>query len=357
MTETAPDGPRVLVVGTGFGCRIHAPALRAAGFQVVGLVGSDPDRTRRRAEAAGIARAFTDLSEAIERTGAAAVTIATPPSTHAALTLETLSHGLHVLCEKPMAADVDEARAMLSAAEKAGVVHLIANEFRWDPARAAIARAIAEGVIGQPRLLTLSSTLPLVADPAARMPAWWFDKQAGGGWLGAQGAHVVDQVRTWLGEVESLSAVLPMVSDRPDNLAEDSYVVRLRMRSGAEAVVQQSAGVWGPPDSVTRVAGTHGSLWLEKGVVRLARRDGVSDLPIGEDLALPELRTDDPRKAMAQYELPAFIRLCETFRAGIEGWPQPTRVRAPTFLDGVAAMEILDAIRGSAGQEGALVRL
>ena len=48
------------------------------------------------------------------------------------------------------------------------------------------------------------------------MPRWWFDRQAGGGWLGAQGSHLIDQVRTWVGEFASLSAALPTVSARED---------------------------------------------------------------------------------------------------------------------------------------------
>ncbi|MFD2431160.1 hypothetical protein ACFSUK_30145 [Sphingobium scionense] len=74
-----PPAARAIVVGTGFGCRIHVPALRAAGFEVAGLVGTDPDRTRRRADSVNIADIFADLGEAIDRTGAVAVTIATPP--------------------------------------------------------------------------------------------------------------------------------------------------------------------------------------------------------------------------------------------------------------------------------------
>ena len=74
-----------VVVGTGFGCRIHVPALRAAGFTVGALVGTDPERLARRAAANGVKKSFTDLTEAITATGAGVVTIATPPSTHAAL--------------------------------------------------------------------------------------------------------------------------------------------------------------------------------------------------------------------------------------------------------------------------------
>ena len=59
-----------LVVGTGFGCRIHVPALRAAGFEIAGLVGTNPERLERRAAQNEVPATFTDLDEAISKTGA-----------------------------------------------------------------------------------------------------------------------------------------------------------------------------------------------------------------------------------------------------------------------------------------------
>lgn len=353
-TRTAPPA---LVVGTGFGCRIHVPALRAAGFEVVGVVGTDAERTARRAQAAGVSQVFTDLDAAIRETGAVAVTIASPPGSHAALTLTALAHGCHVICEKPMAADVAEARTMLEAAERAGVTHLLGNEFRWQPDRALVARAIADGLIGEPRFLTLTSHMPLVADPAARMPRWWFDSAAGGGWLGAQGSHIIDQVRTWCGEFASLSAALPLVSAR-DASAEDSYSMRFRLANGVEGVLQQTAGAWGPPTATSRVAGTTGTLWVENGVVKLANRDGVQELPVPEELALPPLSADlDARQRAMLFELPAYIRLCEVLRAGVDGRPLPDAVPVPTFRDGLATMEVIDAVRASAAADGARIEL
>ena len=122
--------PPALVAGTGFGCRVHIPALRAAGFEVVGLVGTDAERTRRRAESSAVPQAFTDLDEAIRRTGAKVVNVATPPHTHGPLVMVAISRGCHVLCEKPFARDAAEARAMLHAAQRAGIVHLLGHEFR-----------------------------------------------------------------------------------------------------------------------------------------------------------------------------------------------------------------------------------
>src|SRR5690348_12474442 len=105
-----------VVVGTGFGGRVHVPALRAAGFDVVALVGTDADRTKRRATRLGVPHACTSLSDALALGGADAVTIATPPDTHAALAIEACDAGRHVICEKPFALDSAEATAMLAAA-------------------------------------------------------------------------------------------------------------------------------------------------------------------------------------------------------------------------------------------------
>ena len=358
MTGVNISKPPALVVGTGFGCRIHIPALRAAGFDVVGLVGTDVDRTKRRAQANGVPQAFIDLDDAITRTGARVVAVATPPHMHGPLSLIAISRGCHVLCEKPFAKDVAEARTMLEAAQRAGVVHLVGHEFRWQPERAIVARAIAEGLIGKPKFVTLLNYISLVASPEAKMPRWWFDTQAGGGWLGASGSHIVDQVRTTVGEFASLSAALPIVSAR-EGVAEDSYVLRFQLVNGAQGIMQQTAGAWGALAGMTRVAGTEGTVWIEHGVVKIADRNGTRDFPIPPDLVLPPPPppSDDPRKQFSTLELGPYTRLCEALRAAMEGRASTSAVPLPTFADGVACMEAIDAIRKSAAAGGALVTL
>jgi predicted dehydrogenase len=345
-----------VVVGTGFGARVHAPALRAAGFDVVALVGRDPERTARRAERLEIPNACTSLGDALALPGVDAVTIAAPPAAHAALAIEACEAGRHVICEKPFAIDAPEAEAMVAAAQAAGVTALVGHEFRWAPDRAVAARAIHDGLIGEPRLATLVQYVPLVADPDARVPEWWFDAARGGGWLGASGSHIVDQVRTWLGEFASVSATLPTVARRDG--AEDSFAIRATMRSGAEVVLQQTAAAWTPNVvGMSVVAGTDGTLETTGGGVFLADRSGRRPLPVPDDLALPEPpdTSDDPRHKYTHLELGPYTRLCEALRAGVEGSAAPDRVPLPTFADGLACMRVLDAIRVSAAERGAVV--
>src|SRR5947209_7535367 len=81
---------------------------------------------------------------------------------------------------------------------------LVGHEFRFSPARALVARLLSDGAVGTPQLATLVQHIDLVADPAARVPEWWFDAERGGGWLGASGSHVIDQVHHWLGAVDAV---------------------------------------------------------------------------------------------------------------------------------------------------------
>jgi len=351
----------VAVIGTGFGCLTHVRAAQAAGLEVRALVGRNPERTADRARRFSIPTACTSVSEAVALPGVDAVAIATPPHTHAPLALEAIAAGKHVVCEKPFTRDAAEARTLLDAAQAAGVVHLLGTEFRWATGQASMARAIAAGAIGEPRLATFLLHMPLLASAAAEVPDWWSDGGQGGGWLGALAAHTVDQVRDALGEFESVSAALPQLVDRPWSV-EDSYSVRFRLRSGVEGILQSSAADWGPIVAINRVAGTGGTVWTEGDTVMVADASGTRTLPEPEDLPVTTPEPPPPDLMVTTYDLlhstgidmGPFTRLYRTFAGLIEGRPVPDDPRPATFADGVAAMVVLDAIRRSA-REGTSV--
>lgn len=358
--RSSPGRLGVAVVGTGFGARVHVPALRAAGFEVRALVGRDGERTARRAARLEVPHSFSSLEQALDLPGVDCVTIAAPPAAHAGLAIAAARAGRHVLCEKPFALDLGEARAMAGAVADAGVVGLVGHEFRWAPAPATLARALVSGRIGRPGLATLASFVGLVADPAAKVPAWWFDPAQGGGWLGASGSHAIDQLRHWLGEVEAVSARLGSVSDRGHHAAEDAFAVTATMASGAIAVLAQTGGAWGPAADITRVAGEVGTLWLEGEAVWLCDRTGTHRLEVapGLDLGPGPTPSDDPRHRFTHLEFGPYTRLAEAWRDQIQQGRSPDHLPTPaTFADGVAVTAVLDAIRRSDAAGGARVSL
>src|ERR1700722_8425873 len=208
---TQQDALGAMVVGTGFGCLTPVRALHAAGFEVRALVGRKPDRTRERAARFGIPHALTSLTDALALPGIDVVSVATPPHTHMDVVLEAVAAGRHVVCEKPFARNAAEARRMQEAADAAGVVHLLGTEFRYGAGQALLTRTVRAGSIGEPKLATFLLDMPLLADPAAELPDWWSDAAQGGGWLGAHGSHVIDQIRVTLGEFSGVSATLTNV--------------------------------------------------------------------------------------------------------------------------------------------------
>ena len=167
---------------------------------------------------------------------------------------------------------------------------------------------------------------------------------------------MIDQIRAWLGEFDSLSANLLLVSDRVAD-CEDTYSMRFRMQSGVEGSMQQSAGAWGGPATLCRCAGSKGTVWIESGKVMLADKAGTRELPLPDDLVLPPPPPPaDPNSAsrMSHFELGPFTRLCEALMTAITGTGRPPAVVPPTFADGLATMRVMDAMRRSSAAGGAL---
>ena len=361
MAGKVSRNPGVVVVGTGFGCFTHVRALRGAGFDVRAVVGRDAAKAALRARRFGVPRALTSFAEALALPGIDAVTIATPPLTHAPLVLQAIAAGKHVLCEKPFARDAAEARRLLTAAEAAGVVHLLGTEFRFDAGQALMARALAEGAVGEPRLASYLLHVPLLADAAADVPDWWAAAEQGGGWLGAHGSQVIDQIRFALGDFEGVSASLPQVAERGMS-ADDGFVVHFRLRSGLVGSLQSTSGDWGSWVVVTRVCGPRGSVWIDglTDAVFVADRNGTRRLPVPEELRAGPPEPVPPDALHSAYErmiahgmdVAPYTQLARVFRQRILGEPMPAWARPATFADGVAQMEVLDAIRRSAAEGG-----
>jgi predicted dehydrogenase len=345
----------VAVVGTGFGCLTHVRAFRAAGFDVVALVGRDPDKTAARAARFDIPNPCASLTAALQLPGVDAVTIATPPHTHAPLAFEAVESGRHVLCEKPFTRDAAEARELLAAAERAGVVHLLGNEMRFTTGQALLSRLVLDGTVGEPKLATFLLHVPMLSDPSSEVPEWWGDPAQGGGWLGAHGSHIVDQALTMFGDIVGVSASTPHVATHAWS-AEDAYLVHFRTARGVTGVMQSAASDQGRLLSVTRVAGSSGTAWSEGERVFVADDQGIREAETPEDLrvAAPEpppsdlLSTAYDRLHSFGLEFGPYIRLAEHFRARITNSPGPPGPAPATFQDGVAAMAVIDAVRQAA---------
>jgi UDP-N-acetylglucosamine 3-dehydrogenase len=134
---------KVGVVGVGVMGSNHARVLSdMAGVQLVGV--ADPDIKQREFVARSLGcTAFADMDELL-REGVDALTIAAPTHLHHDLTLECISRGVNVLVEKPIAPSVEEGRAIVAAARRAGVTLMVGHVERFNPAVESIKRAIKD---------------------------------------------------------------------------------------------------------------------------------------------------------------------------------------------------------------------
>ena len=122
---------------------------------------------------------------------------------HAEIAIAAAQAGKNVICEKPLARTGMEAKSMLDAVEAAGVIHLVAFNYRRTPAVALARKYIEEGRVG--KLLSFRGTYlqDWSADPNGPL-SWRFQKKiAGSGAVGDIGTHVIDLARYLVGEIES----------------------------------------------------------------------------------------------------------------------------------------------------------
>ncbi len=236
-----------------------------AGVDDARIVGvADPDADAASAMGAALdartAPSFAALAEAVELD---AVIVCTPPVSHPSIALAAIDAGLGVLCEKPLAIEIDSAQRMIAAANAAGTPFTMATKFRFVDDVLAARTLIAEGVIGE--VIQLENSFASRVDMRDR----WNSNRAvsGGGVLIDNGTHSVDIARSFLGPVE---AVLTLERPRTQPLdVEDSVQLLLRAASGATATIDLSWSDDNTTDTYLQVYGTEGALrvgWRESAV-------------------------------------------------------------------------------------------
>lgn len=354
-----------VVVGTGFGLFTHTRALREAGFEVKAIVGRDRARVAERAAPLGIPLACDSLSEALADPSIKLVTVATPPHAHYPFVMEAIASGRHVVCEKPFARDVAEARVMRDAAHAAGVLNMLGAEFRFDSAQALLRRVVRSGAIGQARHFLRIYHQPGNLTPDESMAAWWEDASQGGGFLGAFGSHMFDQASYMFGPVKRVSGQLQTLAPgRPQRSADDCYSVQFEAGDGVLGTIVAAQESRSGFVMCTKVTGSEGGAWIQSGAsygdpeeVWIQDGQGMRQVPMPSDLINPPpspfpigelIQTEMDRWHTMGFDVPPYKRLFVEMLARILGVKPAIPERAATFADAVHGQAVLDAIRESA---------
>jgi predicted dehydrogenase len=164
----------------------------------------------------------TDWREVVTRPDIDIVDVCAPSLLHKEITLAAAAAGKHIFCEKPLAMTLEDAREMLEAVERAGVVHTIGFNYRKVPAIGLAKRLIEEGAIGRIHHFRGLYAQDWLVNPEFPL-AWRLRrKDAGAGSSWDLGAHVVDLARYLIGEVDEVIGVqTTFVTERPVAVFED----------------------------------------------------------------------------------------------------------------------------------------
>ncbi len=359
---------RVGVVGPGWWTEtMFVPAVRSfQDAELVAICGRDAVRTRAFAEANAIPLVYTDPNEMFASGEIDAVIISTANNSHHPLTMAALHHQLHVLCEKPLAMNPQEADEMVAAATEAGVTCLVPFTYRFMPISQYLHRLVREGFVGTPYLINLRYYTGFARNGAY---AWRFDlEHSGAGVVGDLGTHWIDMARWLIGEISAVTCTLthlvprqPRSDGEPYDVGDDGANILVEFASGAHGVIVVSAvchedGAFGQSHQID-IHGSEGTLyavndWIRTQQVRGARDgDSIVELPIPDDI-WGEVRRDDVHDTYRDVFRTTDV-LTRGWLAGIRDGRTDV---APSFADGAAAQRIVAACQLSA-REGRRVRV
>lgn len=271
-----PETPplRAALIGCGFFARNHLHAWRQLeGVEIVALCDADAQRLAETAAMFGIARTYASADALFAAERLDFVDIATTVASHRQLVGMAAAARLPCICQKPFASTLDDARAMVAACERAGVMLMVHENFRWQTPIQAVRRVLDSGVIGAPFWGRVSFRSAF--DVFSGQPYLATDERF---ILQDLGIHVIDIARSLFGEVAVLSASTQRVN--PNIRGEDVATLLMQHTSGATSIVDCSYATALAlelfPQTLIEIDASEGTLRLGADYVLTVHRRGGS---------------------------------------------------------------------------------
>jgi predicted dehydrogenase len=361
----------VALVGYAFMGRAHSNAWRQVGRffsprlrpRLKVVCGRDRASVRKAASALGWDEWATDWREVVTRPDVDVVDVCTPGDSHAEIAIAAARAGKAILCEKPLANEVRDARAMLKAVQKAGVLHMLCHNYRRIPAVMLARDLVASGKLG--RIFHFRGTYLQDWGVDADVPLLWrFRKEkAGSGSLGDILSHSLDLGRFVLGsEVTEVAGALETFVKRrplPDDpkkkgrvTVDDAALSLVRFANGALGSIEGTRFATGRKNyNRFEVNGSRGSVAFD--LERMNELEYYSGDDETRERGFRRILATEPEHAYGKAWWPAghIIGYEHTFTHTVhdflEALAAGRRVR-PDFEDGVRNQLVLEAIERAA---------
>ena len=363
------------MVGYAFMGRAHSQAWRSVGRffdlpftpRMAAICGRDRSRVAAAAGRLGWAATETDWKRLVSRDDVDLVDVCTPGSSHAEISIAALEAGKHVLCEKPLANTVEEARAMAAAAERAaagGVRAMVGFNFRRVPAVALARELVAAGRLGALRHVRAAYLGSHLLDP--ELPLVWRLQaaEAGSGALGDLGAHAIDLAQYLAGDrIAGVSALTEtFVRERPladgsggqlgPVTVDDAALFIARFVGGALGGFEATRFATGHTEGLrVELNGELGSIVWELGALNQLRLFDAPDDPATQGFRTIQVTRSGHPYAGAWWPDGHTIGYEHTFTHEVRDLLHAIadgRDPVPSFADGLQVQEVLDAVQRSA---------
>lgn len=345
------------IVGGGYMGKAHAVAMTSVGAvfntglrpRLEMVAASSPDSAKRYRDQFGFARAARDWQELVADPKVEAIIIASPQDSHRAIAEAAFAAGKPVLCEKPLADTLENARAMVAAADAADVANMVGFNYIRTPASQFVRKLLADGAIGQVTWFRGEHTEDFYADPSE--PRGWRGIGMENGNMGDLAPHPINAALALMGPIQSVMADIETVhSKRPGGTVtnDDHAQIMCRFACGVMGHIYSSRVATGRKMGYAyEIHGTEGAIRFDQedqNAVWLYRANG------------PEA-TRGFTKILTGPAHPDYEPFCQGPGHGT-GYQDQIIIEArdflhaietgepvwPTFRDGLAVSEVVDAV-------------
>ena len=359
---------RVGMVGGGPGGRIapaHRAAMRIDGRYrlVAGAFSRDFEKSQQMASELGVERVYRDFNEmaraeaeranGIDGDGIEAVSIVTPHDSHHPISCAFLGKGIHVVCDKPLTVDLDQALDLERRVAASGLVFGLTHNYSGYPMVRRAAEMVRGGEIGEVRILQGEFALGRGAIPLGE--EWWRgdpDIATEASVVYDLGTHTHHLLRFVTGlEVAELSA--EMTTHVPERRISDNSFATVRWSNGATGTIWSSVVAAGNEHGLSfRIYGEKGSVeWRHEDPNHLIHRTFAEP----SKTLYPGLYGEYPRGFSGAFAA-VYGHVADAIEAHRAGGGWGPRLRFPGVSDGVAGVKFVDAAMRSYRNNGAWVR-
>jgi myo-inositol 2-dehydrogenase/D-chiro-inositol 1-dehydrogenase len=247
---------RVGIVGTGFISDLHAAAFKMIPeTEVVAVASPTPGKARRFAQERGIPHAFEDYRDLLALKDLDMVTLALPNDKHAEVTVAAAQAGKHVVCEKPLCRNLEEADRMIATCKRAGVLLMYAEELCFAPKYVRAKTLVDEGALGNLFLVKQSEE-----HFGPHSPWFWDVNRSGGGVLLDMGCHSIEYARWVFGKpkIKSVRAQMGTYVHSDKTQGEDHCFCVVEYEGGKVGLAENSWAKQGGVDDRCEIYGSGG---------------------------------------------------------------------------------------------------